>query len=209
MAGPKFILGALLMPLAASVAAGAQEPRNEVAGTIGHVFISDQGVPNTSNTLHFGKSIPFEINYARDLHDFRWGVLAVEIPTLLSLDQDLSYKLNQVPQQYSSLFITPAARASFPSLLPVTPWLSFGVGIGHFQASRNLVFFGSNPGPRVKTTAVMEGGIGLDIQLFSLQSLKFRFEARDDLSGVPPLTVNTGKSRQHNFYVGGGAVFRF
>jgi hypothetical protein len=29
------------------------------------------------------------------------------------------------------------------------------------------------------------------------------------LSGVPPLTVNTGKSRQHNFYVGGGAVFRF
>jgi hypothetical protein len=34
-------------------------------------------------------------------------------------------------------------------------------------------------------------------------------EARDDWSGMPPINVNTGKNRQHNYYVAGGLVYRF
>jgi hypothetical protein len=38
---------------------------------------------------------------------------------------------------------------------------------------------------------------------------RIRFEARDDWSRVPPLNVDTGKTRQHNYYLGGGLVVRF
>ena len=206
------IAGLLLSCAAATYRAPAQDAKNEIAGTIGRTFISDQTVPNTSfsnNTVHFGKSTPFEINYARELFRFHWGVLAAEVPTIISLNQELNYGLNQVPEAYKSVFITPAARLSFPSMLPFAPWLSFGGGIGHFQASRNLVFSGTNPGPRVKTTGVLQGGVGVDIDLPGLNSLKFRFEARDDWSGVPPINVDTGKTRQHNYYVGGGVVLHF
>jgi hypothetical protein len=212
MRWPKSLAGLLLMFAVVSGQAGAQETRNEVAGSIGRTFISDQTVPNTSfpnNTVHFGKSTPFEINYARELLRFHWGVLAAEVPTVISLDHDLNYGVNQIPKEYKSVFITPAARISFPSALPFAPWLSFGGGIGHFQASRDLVFFGTNPGPRVKTTGVLQGGVGVDIDLPGLNSIKFRFEARDHWSGVPPLNVDTGKTRQHNYYVGGGVVGHF
>ena len=39
--------------------------------------------------------------------------------------------------------------------------------------------------------------------------LSLRGEARDFNSGVPQLNVDTGKSRQHNYFVGGGVVWRF
>jgi hypothetical protein len=36
-----------------------------------------------------------------------------------------------------------------------------------------------------------------------------RFEARDFYSGAPDLNVDTGRSRQHNYYVGLGIARRF
>jgi hypothetical protein len=38
---------------------------------------------------------------------------------------------------------------------------------------------------------------------------RLRGEARDFWSGVPQLNVNTGKSRQHNIFVGIGIVWEF
>jgi hypothetical protein len=70
-----------------------------------------------------------------------------------------------------------------------------------------LEFGGPNPDDTGKTTAVFQAGIGLDVKLFSHVSV--RGEARDFFSGVPPLNVDIGKSRQHNFFVGGGAVWHF
>jgi hypothetical protein len=57
----------------------------------------------------------------------------------------------------------------------------------------------------------MHGGVGFDVPIpwRKLHGLRFRFEARDNWSGVPPINVNTGRTRQHNYYVGGGAVIRF
>ncbi len=206
-----FFVAALLLVAGRTIAIG-QEPKNEISGTIGRTIISDQGVPNTNffdNTVHFGKGTSFEINYARILK--RYGVwnLALEVPAIFNPDEDLNYGLNQVPIDYSSFFITPAARVNLIPDLAISPWVSFGGGIGHFVASKDLVFFGTNPGHRVKTTGVLQGGVGFDVRLPKLTHIKFRFEARDDYSGVPPINVNTGRSRQHNYYVGGGAVFLF
>jgi hypothetical protein len=41
------------------------------------------------------------------------------------------------------------------------------------------------------------------------RSFRLRGEVRDFYTGVPKLNVNTGKSRQHSFFVGGGVVWNF
>ena len=208
----KLLTVALLNIAALGATALGQEQKNELAGTIGRTIISDQGVPNTSffdNTVHFGHGTSFEINYARLFRRYKWGDLSFELPVIFNPDEDLNYGLNQVPADYSSYFATPAARVNFIPDLAISPWISFGGGIGHFVASKNLVFFGPNTGHRIKTTGVLQGGIGMDVRLPKIHRLKFRFEARDDWSGVPPINVDTGKTRQHNYYVAGGVVFRF
>jgi hypothetical protein len=45
-----------------------------------------------------------------------------------------------------------------------SPWVSFGGGLGHFQASNQLLFFGKNAGNRGQTTGVLQGGAGLDVR---------------------------------------------
>ena len=212
-----FVAAGLMLLAAGSTIAAAQESqsqesKNEVAVTIGRTFISDQGAPNTNffdNTVHFGKGLSFEGNYARTFKRYFWGDLAAEVPFIYNPDEDLNYGIDQVPKQYSSILITPAARVTLIPNLAVSPWFSFGGGIGHFVASKDLIFYGTNPGPRIKTTGVLEGGVGMDVRLPKVHKMRFRFEARDDWSGVPPINVDTGKTRQHNYYVGGGAVFHF
>jgi hypothetical protein len=209
----RFLATACLLVMAASLCSGQNENNNEFSVTVGHTFISDQTVPNTNffdNTVHSGKGFSVDFSYARVLQRFKWGSLSAELPVLWNPDEDLNYGLNQVPEQYSSFFVTPAARIRFLEGYSFQPWVSLGGGLAHFVASRQLVFYGTNPGPRVKNTGVMDGAVGLDIPLpRKLHPLIFRFEARDNWSGVPPINVDTGKTRQHNFYVGGGIVIRY
>src|SRR5258708_3232595 len=141
----KFFAAAVMILAAGSTIAAAQgqadESKNEIAGTFGHTFISDQGVPNTSffdNTVHFGKGYSFEGNYARKLKHYFWGDLAAEVPLIFNPDEDLNYGMNQIPIQYSSIFITPAARVTLIPDLAVSPWFSFGGGLGRFVASKDL-----------------------------------------------------------------------
>jgi hypothetical protein len=201
-----------------TTAAVAQEPerKNEFALGIGSTIISDQTVPNTNffdNTVHSGKGVSFIFNYARQVRSFRWahGSVGIEIPVIYNPDEDLNYGLNVIPEQYSSFFLTPAVRLSLVRNFVVSPWVSLGGGVGYFAASTNLELQNApNTGQRIKTTGVMHGGIGFDVPVpLRVRGLKFRFEARDNWSGVPPINVNTGRTRQHNYYVGAGAVFPF
>ncbi len=207
------LLAVIVLFLAAAVCSAQDEKKNELAVTVGRTFISDQTVPNTSffdNTVHSGHGFSFDFNYARVLRTYKWGSLSAEVPVLWNPDEDLNYGINTIPAQYSSIFLTPAARVRFLEDLAFHPWVSFGGGVGYFVASKELVFFGSNPGPRIKTTGVLDGAVGLDVPLgHKFKNAIFRFEARDNWSGVPPINVNTGKTRQHNFYVGGGIAFAF
>jgi len=209
----KLLAITVLLFAAGTTNAAAQNPdNNQVAVTIGRTFISDQGVPNTNffdNVVRFGKGLSFDVNYARRVRNFNWATLWVEVPVIYNPDEDIHYPLNVIPQQYSSVFVTPAARLSFLQGLAFEPWISFGGGLGHYVASDTLVFGGPNPGHRVKTTGALQGGVGFDVPIPGVRLLMFRFEARDLYAGVPPINVNTGRTRQHNYYVGGGAVFRF
>ena len=65
----------------------------------------------------------------------------------------------------------------------------------------------SFPGPTGTNTGVVQFGAGLDVWFW--QTWGGRFEARDFYSGTPALNVDTGRSRQHNYYVGVGVVHRF
>ena len=207
----KLVIAALLL-FAGAMTAVAQEEKNELAGTIGKSIIGDQVTPDTStpfHTVHFGHGVTFNVNYSRRLRKYFWGELSAEVPVIVNFDEDLNYGTNQIPKEYSSYFITPAARVNFIPDLMVSPWLSFGGGFGIFHASDKLLYFNSNTGDRTKVTGVLQGGIGLDVRLPRFHTLLFRFEARDDWSGVPPLNIDTGRTRQHNYYIGAGAVVRF
>ena len=206
--------GAVVLVLIAAAIAPAQEAgKNEIAGTFGHTFISDQGVPNSGlsdSIINHGRGFSFEINYARILRAYDWADLAIEVPATFNPDEDLHYFSNQIPEGYSSFFVTPALRLRFFPDVDLSPWLSFGGGLGHFETSSNLLFYGKNTGNRSDTTGVLQGGVGLDVRIpFVTRRVKIRVEARDDWSGVPPLNVDTGKTRQHNYYVAGGLLYRF
>lgn len=191
-----------------------QTGKNEICVTTGHTFVSDQTVPNSglsnANVQH-GNGISFEVDYTRILRTTGSFEFGIELPTILNPDEDLHYARNQTPRDYSSFFITPAARLRLMPALAFSPWLSFGGGFAHFEASSNLIYSGTNAGNRSALTGVLQGGVGFDAHIpwEAIERYTFRFEARDDWSGVPPINLNTGKSRQHNYYLGGGLAFRF
>jgi len=202
----------------AAVAASAQNSeqlgKNEISGTIGRTFISDQGVPNSglaNSTITHGAGLSFAFSYTRILHTSDWAEFAAEIPVVFDPVEKLHYPANQVPRSYSAIFLTPAARVRLVPNVAVSPWVSFGGGFGHFAASSHLVFSGTNSGDRSVTTGVLQIGAGLDVRIpcDRLSGLRIRAEVRDDWSGMPPLNVDTGKTRQHNYYVGAGVIYRF
>jgi hypothetical protein len=200
---------AAFLLLLVSTAALAQE-RNEVAVTIGRTFTSDQAVPGTNffeNRIRFGKGLTFEGTFARKYKDFRVAAISIEVPAAINLDEDLHYGQNSIPESYSSIFITPAVRANFLSDTFLSPWVSVGGGFGHFKENSKLLYGGKNPGSTGTTVGVVQFGLGLDVKVASRWIA--RAEVRDFYSGVPDLNVNTGRSRQHNYFVGGGLAYRF
>jgi hypothetical protein len=205
------------LSLAVLVAAGvltapAFSQKYEVSVLLGRTFISDQGINGAtppSNVVHFGNGTTFEVNPARHLlgGDFEsLGSITVEMPIVFNLDEDMNSGTNNIPAHFRSIFATPALRANAFPRLPVSPWGSFGGGFGHFSESSTLVYGGPNPGHSGTTTGILEIGAGLDMRI---KGLTIRGALRDFWSGVPELNVATGKSRQHNFFVGAGIVLHF
>jgi len=63
--------------------------------------------------------------------------------------------------------------------------------------------------PRVQGHQYGRSAVRRRIGCVGLAYLGGRFEARDFYSGTPALNVDTGRSRQHNYYVGVGVIHRF
>ena len=203
----RLLMVAFLTVTATSLVACAQE--NQLSGLIGRTFISDQGIiggtpPNPA--VHFGNGLTFEVNYGRHLLGQGFTRLYVEVPAQFNLDEDLNGP-NAVPESYKSFFVTPSARANFFAMTAINPWLSFGGGFAHFAESSNAVFFGPNPGKTGTTTGALQFGAGLDVRFKPRWMIRGGF--RDFWTGTPELNVDTGKSRQHNYFVGGGIVWLF
>jgi hypothetical protein len=206
---PKSFWIAVLMAMTI-LATGAVAQENELTGIIGRTFISDQGVIGaigTDTVLHSGNGLTFEVNYGHRIWNGGVAALTFEVPFVFNPDEDLHFKQNVIPEGYGSYFITPSVRANlFPSS-GVSPWISFGGGFGHFSEKSVLEFGGANPGNTGTSTGVFQMGLGLDVKI--LKAFSLRGQLRDFNSGVPELNINTGKSRQHNLFVGGGLVWHF
>lgn len=184
--------------------------KNELSGILGRTFISDQGIKGATSfdtNVHFGKGLTFEVDYARRVLDGAYWSLALEVPFVVNPDEDVHSALDVTPKQFSSIFVTPAARLNLFPEQAVSAWFSFGGGFSYFGESSTLEFGGRNPGKTGTTTGVLQAGVGLDVKL--IRNFWLRGEARDFVSGMPQLNVNTGKNWQHNILVGGGVAWRF
>jgi hypothetical protein len=210
MSGKRVWIAGLYVVMMLVVCATAQE-KNEISGLIGRTIISDQGIVGATYfdpLIRSGKGTSFEINYARRFIVTPIFAIAAEVPVMFNLDEDLNAGIGIVPIDYKQIFITPAVRANLFPTTAVSPWISFGGGFGHFSENPNLIYdAGPNPG-KSKTTGVIQGGIGLDVRVW--RRLSLRGEARDFWSGEPDFPLApTGKTRQHNYFVGIGVMWRF
>ena len=204
---------ALLSVVTVLLASGmAQDEKNELGGILGRTFISNQGITNASvpSVIAFGKGLTFDVDYTRRFLVTPLYALSGEVVFAYNPDEDInggSYGNAIVPANMKELFITPAARVNFFPTTAVSPWVSLGAGFGHFSQASSLIYGGNNPG-KSTTNGVFELGLGLDVKLS--KRVYIRGQVRDFWSGEPDFPLaDTGKSRQHNFFVGGGAYWRF
>jgi hypothetical protein len=192
------------------VASGALAQINQVSLTVGRAFVSTQTIQNcpyTNCSIHFGNEESIAGNYGRLLVTHKIFGIYAELPVAMYFRMDLNTFENQIPKDIGALFITPSVRVNFFSGDSVTPWLSVGGGYGRFRQAPELLFGGPNPGPGGTNTGVFQFGGGLDVWFW--HDWGMRVEARDFYSGAPDLNVDTGRSRQHNYYVGLGVARRF
>jgi len=198
-----------LIPVLVAVSTFAWAQSNELGGVFGRTFVSDQGIVGATffnPIVHFGNGFTMEADYARHLTPENLIMLSFELPVALSFDMDLASGDKSVPESYKFFFITPSARFNFFANTRVSPWVSGGGGYGRFAESSNSLL-GPNTGPTGTNTGIVQFGAGLDARVWTKFSI--RGEVRDFWSGTPQLNVDTGKSRQHNFFVGGGVIWHF
>ena len=215
MSGKQVVIAVLALTVSILAAeAAAQDEKNALTGIVGRTFISDQGFPGTPGSNNFvrsGRGLTFEVNYSRFLLGSEVFSISGEVPVVFNLDEDLNSGYNVVPVDYKQIFVTPSLRLNLFPTTAVTPWVSFGGGFGHFSENKALIYGGTNPGGS-STSGVVQGGMGLDVSPFQKRFRRFSFrgEVRDFYSGTPKLPLaNTSKTRQHNFFVGGGVMWHF
>jgi Outer membrane protein beta-barrel domain len=201
---------AVTMSILGASAAAAQDEKNELTGVIGRTFISDQGIVGATYFNPFvrsGKGLTFEVNYARRFFITPVYAVSGEVPAVFNLDEKLNSGANIVPMSYKQIFVTPSVRVNLFPETAVSPWVSFGGGFGHFSENNTLIYGGPNPGSS-SNTGVLQGGFGLDVRVW--HNFSIRLDVRDFWSGTPDLPLaDTGKTRQNNYFVGGGVVWRF
>jgi hypothetical protein len=211
MSGKQAVLAVLAVTMSIlGASASAQDEKNELTGMIGRTFISDQGIQGATYFNPFvrsGKGLTFEVNYARVLFSTPIYALSGEVPAVFNLDEKLNSGSNVVPSSYKQIFITPSVRLNLFPATAVSPWVSFGGGFGHFSENDTLLYGGPNPGGST-TSGVIQGGLGLDVRVWHRFSI--RGQVRDFWSGTPSLPLaDTGKTRQNNYFVGGGVIYHF
>ncbi len=180
---------------------------NELSVTGGRTFVSTQTVPSTELPLHFGNAGSIAFNYGRLLKHYKIFGLSAELPIAIYPRMDVNYPLGTNAKDFGAFFITPSVRVNIFSGEGVTPWVSVGGGYGRFRQAPVTLYEEPNPGPSGGNTGVFQAGVGLDV--WPWHHWGARLEARDFYSGTPDLNVDTGRTRQHNYYVGVGVIYRF
>lgn len=213
MSGKRLFVATLAVATILAISAAGQDEKNEVGGQLGRTFISDQGIQGATYfdpIIHSGKGLTFGGEYARRLWVAPVYAISAEGLFVYNWDTDLNageYLHSVVPSDLKKLFITPGVRVNLFPTTAVSPWVSFGVGFGHVSQNNQLIYGGTNPG-KSTTSAVIEAGLGLDVKVW--RKLSIRSGVRDFWAGQPDFPLApTGKTRQHNYLVSGGAFWRF
>jgi opacity protein-like surface antigen len=200
-----------LLFLAAIATAQDENPvpaSNELSGILGRTFIRDPHVASFGSDLLFGNGISFEVGYGWRFRENETYSLTAELPVLFDVHEKLRFIQNVTPESYQSYLVAPSLRANLEPRTYLSPWGSVGLGFGHFSSSSQLEFEGGpNPGKTGSTGVVIQFGAGLDVRV--THKLGLRTEIRDYWSGVPQVNVDTGRSRQHNLFVGSGVIWHF
>jgi hypothetical protein len=178
--------------------------KNELAFVAGAKITPTVG--SGANETNFATTFAFEANYAAQLAHVPAVALHLEIPALFTPSTDLTTSNLSALKSYSSFFITPSLRLKLLPGSPVSPWISAGGGIVHFNPGST-----TQGGTTVNTDGVTkgaaQGGVGADFHP-PLVPIAFRVEVRDFYTGLPNLNTVNIKVR-HNLLVGGGVVLRF
>lgn len=213
MSVKRFCVSVLLCAAILGASAAAQDEKNELGGSLGRIFISDQGIQGATffdPVIHHGKGLTFDVEYGRRFLVTPIYSVSGEILFAYNPDEDLNggaYLSAVVPPNMKQWFLTPAARVNLFPTTAVSPWVSFGAGFAHQSESSTLIYGGTNPG-KSTTSAAIQAGLGLDVKVW--KKLSIRGGVRDFWAGEPDFPLApTGKSRQHNFFVFGGAFWRF
>jgi hypothetical protein len=204
-------IAVLAVLIFAGASAFAQDEKNEVGITFGRTNISTQPIQGAvffDPNIRYGRGFSFDASYTRRLFVAPVYSLNVEVPVLYNTDEKLhAGGPGLVPGSYTALFAAPSARVNFFPTTAVSPWGSIGGGFEHINESSTLLYGGPNTGKNTNS-GVLQYGVGLDVRVAHRWYL--RGEARDFWGGEPDFPqAPTGKSRQHNYFLGGGIYWRF
>lgn len=182
---------------------------NELSVTAGGIRSSSPSV-SVCITAILGCSAPasgfgidtggaFEAAFARRLAVFKPVSLYLELPLIAGPSRAATSFRGVSPGNISSLFFTPSVKLRLLPGASVSPFVSGGGGLAHFNVNST----GSNSG------AAQLGG-GVDFKT-PVPRLGIRAELRDLISGQPNFGPGTtsGEVRRQNLFVGGGVLFKF
>jgi len=152
----------------------------------------------------------FEFSYARRMLSAGPAALFLELPIVEAPGHNVTTLFTSpltFPFGQSShlFFLTPSAKLKIFSSAPISPWASFGGGLGHLEL-----------GQTTRNNVALQFGGGLDFRT-PLPRLRARVEARDFWSGgvLQPDTfvagggISTLTHNQHHLLFGAGAVLAF
>jgi opacity protein-like surface antigen len=210
MSGKRLSLAVLfVVTLVASLV--AQDEKNELSGGVGRTFISTQAIQGATffdPNIRYGKGIDVDGSFARRFIITPLLSVAGEVPVVFNVDEDVhAGGPGLVPGDYKTLFVTPSVRVNLFPTTAVSLWGSVGGGFGRISEGSKLLYGNPNPG-KSTMSGVLQYGVGLDVKI--TKRVILRGEGRDFWAGEPDFPqAPTGKTRQHNYFVGVGLVWRF
>ncbi|MGE0405382.1 MAG: hypothetical protein AB7O65_03710 [Candidatus Korobacteraceae bacterium] len=200
----------LVVVVVMSCAAWAQDEKNDLGLTLGQASIRDREAASGQRVV-FNNSVAFGANYARRLKGGYAVAFDLEFPFVAIPGHDITPAGSDSIVHVASLFVTPSLRVKFAPRLPISPWISGGLGFGWYEGSELLASGAANP-DRNKVSAAAQFGAGVDVRtpLRILAPISLRGEFRDFYSfSNPSFNVPMRSDGQHNFVISGGFVLRF
>jgi hypothetical protein len=174
---------------------------NELSLTAGGMKTSGSGTQVCEAILNCTPSSFFNIDtggafqaaFAHRVADFKVATAYVELPLIVSPTRGTP------SGNISSLFFTPSVKFKLLPSAGVSPFLSIGLGLGHFNVnstSSNVVGAQLGGGADFRTRVPLLG---------------IRVELRDIISGDPSFGPGGGapSALRQNVFVGGGVVLKF